>query len=373
MWFEVCTKDEFQKENEILLPVCTYPPRALLSRPRMGMINDSERNESITRSLFEVVNQLKLNANSKALCISDFSLISLFLAKSSFQGQVLALERSKIAQRGLLNLARHNNISNDKLSIIYAENVESFINEVQDMKIQLLAGEPFFTSSYLPWHELYFWYARTELDQFLDDQAKVLPRRANLWIVGLSFRDLWKIRAPVGEVEGFDVSLMDEMINSALEKKENHICEPHHLWEYPNKLVTLPKKVMSFDFLKCVPNDDLVSGGSINFTKPSSSTSTINDFEATDCHAVGLWMEYELTENFNLSTGVQIPFGIDCFTQMPQTPVWSKHHKQAVFFFKHPISLNQSEVLEENYSPCIHYNIKFSSENGEVTTKFDVN
>ena len=74
-------------------------------------------------------------------------------------------------------------------------------------------GEPYFLSSILPWHNLYFWYARTALATHLADGALVLPCRARLRGVALEFDHLWKCHAPVGDIEGFDVRIFDKLVH----------------------------------------------------------------------------------------------------------------------------------------------------------------
>ncbi len=75
--------------------------------------------------------------------------------------------------------------------------------------------EPNFSLSLLPWHNLRFWY---ELDKFRDSLTeasptpKIYPCRAELWVLPVKYRDLWKIRAPLKMVEGFDVSTFDKII-----------------------------------------------------------------------------------------------------------------------------------------------------------------
>ncbi|XP_016334582.1 protein arginine N-methyltransferase 7-like isoform X1 [Sinocyclocheilus anshuiensis] len=77
-------------------------------------------------------------------------------------------------------------------------------------------GEPYFSTSLLPWHSLFFWYCRTAVAQLLHPNATILPHAATLYIVAVEFRDLWRIRAPCGTCEGFDVSPMDEMIQVSI-------------------------------------------------------------------------------------------------------------------------------------------------------------
>lgn len=55
-------------------------------------------------------------------------------------------------------------------------------------QVSLLLGEPFFTTSLLPWHNLYFWYVRTAVDQHLGPGAVVMPQAASLHAVVVEFR-----------------------------------------------------------------------------------------------------------------------------------------------------------------------------------------
>lgn len=363
MWFEAYEADRGCEEAEtIILPMCSYPPRALLSRPRMGMINDAERNQVLVASLDAIASPSKRTA----LCLGDFSLLPLLLAKcGKFEGRVIAHERSKIAQRGLYNMSRHNRIDAHRITFIYADTLESLSEKLHGEKIDMLVSEPFFFSSHLPWHNLYFWYARTHLAPQLTADCSVMPYRAHLCACALSLRDLWKIRAPVGRVENFDISLMDAMIDRALERREHYEAEPHHLWEYPNKLLTASRRIITFDFSAPVPDHVMSCEGRIPFApRPSPSSSSTNDFPARHCHAVALWLEYDLTPDaaHKLSTGLLGAGEPDA------APEWSKHHKQAVYFLKHPF-----DVTDNPNEACINYKIDFHPQHGDVITDFDIN
>ena len=73
-------------------------------------------------------------------------------------------------------------------------------------------AEPHFYANSLPWHNVQFWYARTQLAPYLSDTVTITPQSATLYAVAVEFKDLWKIRAPVGNCEGFDLTSFDELI-----------------------------------------------------------------------------------------------------------------------------------------------------------------
>lgn len=87
----------------------------------------------------------------------------------------------------------------------------------------MVIGEPSFSFSLLPWHNLFFWYGLHSIidvssDEINKDESAKLPRcavmplKATLWALPVHYRDLWKIRAPVGTTEGFNLQPFDELI-----------------------------------------------------------------------------------------------------------------------------------------------------------------
>lgn len=56
------------------------------------------------------------------------------------------------------------------------------------MQISVLMGEPYFSTSLLPWHSLFFWYCRTALAGLLRPNAAILPCSAALRMVAVEFQ-----------------------------------------------------------------------------------------------------------------------------------------------------------------------------------------
>ncbi|XP_058562103.1 protein arginine N-methyltransferase 7 isoform X7 [Neofelis nebulosa] len=236
-------------------PVCDCQAHLLWNRPRFGEINDQDRTDQYIQALRTV-----LKPDSVCLCVSDGSLLSL-LAHHLGAEQVFTVESSAASYRLM-------------------------------KKISLLLGEPFFTTSLLPWHNLYFWYVRTAVDQHLGPGAVVMPQTASLHAVVVEFRDLWRIRSPCGDCEGFDVHIMDDMIKRALDFRESKEAEPHPLWEYPCRCLSEPQQILTFDFRQPVPPHLIHAEGSIELRRPGRS------------HGAVLWMEYHLTPDNTVNTGL---------------------------------------------------------------------
>ncbi|KFO38533.1 Protein arginine N-methyltransferase 7 [Fukomys damarensis] len=175
-----------------------------------------------------------------------------------------------------------------------------------------------------------------------------MPQAASLHAMVVEFRDLWRIRTPCGDCEGFDVHIMDDMIKSALDFRESREAEPHPLWEYPCRSLSEPQQILTFDFRQLVPQQRLCAEGTMELRRPGRS------------HGAVLWMEYHLTPDSTVSTGLLEPAEDkgDC--------CWNPHCKQAVYFLSP--TLDPKMLLG---SPrAVSYAVEFHPGSGDVTMEF---
>lgn len=339
MWFDATLDKAAVTDTDIKHPVCSYLPRMLWSRPRLAMLNDENRNTAIVNVL-KTINFCRNNHTT--VCLSDVSLLPLLVGCFSNHA-IYTLESGQIAQRGIQNLVRHNGMSN-RITVLDSDVYTDGKLPIPNKSIDLLIGEPFFNNSSLPWCDLKFWYERSSLNDYLTPNARILPIGAKLCLAAVQFEDLWKIRAPIGVVEGFDVSIMDEMISEAMETEDYHEPEPHALWEYPNTVLSVPKKVLAFDFTKLVPSEVMSSTGCLELQTCGT------------CHGIALWMEYDLDANTTLSTGL--------VKTSTSNQSWNAHYKQGVFFLRKPLcTINIAK-------PVIQYEISFIPQTRDVRVKF---
>ncbi|XP_071973858.1 protein arginine N-methyltransferase 7 isoform X3 [Engystomops pustulosus] len=308
-------------------PACHCGSHIIWNRPRFGELNDQNRMEKYQEALKKV-----LRPGSVCLCVSDGSLLPI-MAHFIGASQVFTLESSSMA------------------------------HQLMD-KVTTLIGEPFFTTSLLPWHNLCFWYSRTALSENLTKDCTVLPMSASLFVLAVEFKrmcvgscighrdppkDLWRIRSPCGSCEGFDVRIMDEMIKKSLDFRESQEAEPHPLWEYPCTALSDPTKLLTFDFRENIPTEDLKAEGSLNLVRSGV------------CHGVVLWMAYQLTEDTSISTGLlQLSEETgDC--------QWYPHSKQGIYFFTSPWTLEPSPTVSLN---SIIYELTFKPQLGDLRMSF---
>uniref|UniRef100_A0A8D2NLU0 Protein arginine N-methyltransferase n=1 Tax=Zosterops lateralis melanops TaxID=1220523 RepID=A0A8D2NLU0_ZOSLA len=321
-------------------PVCRCRAHLLWNRPRLGELNDQNRTRQYIKSLKKV-----LKTDSVCLCISDGSLLPV-LAHYLGAKQVFTLENSGVSCSVMEKFFKANHLE-DKIKIIEARPELLKPSHLEDKKISVLVGEPFFTTSLLPWHNLYFWYARTAVSAHLASNVTVLPQSAALHMMIVEFQDLWRIRSPCGICEGFDVQTMDDMIKDSLNFRESKEAEPHPLWEYPCKSLSDPREVLTFDFTKTVPQHCLSTEGSVKLLRKGKS------------HGAVLWMEYHLTADISVSTGLMQ------LSNEKGNCEWNPHCKQAVYFFS---SVIESEIQSD--PTAVTYAINFDTKTGEIAMDF---
>ncbi|XP_075393667.1 protein arginine N-methyltransferase 7 isoform X2 [Tenrec ecaudatus] len=322
-------------------PICDCQAHLLWTRPRFGELNDQGRTDQYVQALRTV-----LKPDSVCVSVSDGSLLPV-LARHLGAEQVFTIESSAASHRLMRKIFEANHLE-EKITVIEKRPEWLTSADLGGRKVSLLLGEPFFTTSLLPWHNLYFWYVRAAMDQHLAPGAVVMPQGASLHAMVVEFRDLWRIRSPCGDCEGFDVHIMDDMIKRALDFRESREAEPHPLWEYPCRGLSEPQCILTFDFQQSVPQQPVQAVGSLKLRRPGRS------------HGAVLWMDYHLTPDSTVSTGLLRPIGDEGHC------CWNPHCKQAVYFFS-PI-LDPREPLGSLQT--VTYSVEFLPHSGDITMDF---
>ncbi|XP_019391013.1 PREDICTED: protein arginine N-methyltransferase 7 isoform X1 [Crocodylus porosus] len=343
VWYKLqkARDKEDKTDAHVASPVCRCQAHLLWNRPRFGELNDQNRTNEYIKALKKV-----LKTDSVCLCISDGSLLPV-LAHHLGAQQVFTLENSAVSHAVMEKIFKANHLE-DKIKIIEKRPELLTPSDLENNKVSVVIGEPFFTTSLLPWHNLYFWYARTAAANQLARNITVLPQSASLHMMVVEFKDLWRIRSPCRTCEGFDVHIMDDMIGNSLNFRESKEAEPHPLWEYPCKSLSDPQQVMTFDFRQTVPQHHLSTEGSMKLLRTGKS------------HGVVLWMAYHLTADISINTGlVQI-------SNEKGSCQWNPHCKQAVYFFS---SVIESGAVADP-SSAVAYSLSFDPQTGKIAMDF---
>uniref|UniRef100_A0A8C5RAC3 Protein arginine N-methyltransferase 7 n=1 Tax=Laticauda laticaudata TaxID=8630 RepID=A0A8C5RAC3_LATLA len=213
VWFKLQKKSKASEDTD--RPVCVCQAHLLWNRPRFGELNDWDR----TLCYFQALKKV-LKPNGVCLSISDGSLLPVLahhLGAEKVQScpiyniSVSVPSNTLMANKTLRQIFMANCLE-DKITILEKPPELLTPSDFEERKISLLIAEPFFSTSLLPWHNLFFWYARTTLESHLTSDVTVLPQSASLHLMTVEFKDLWRIRSPCGTCEGFDMRIMDDMI-----------------------------------------------------------------------------------------------------------------------------------------------------------------
>lgn len=343
LWFSLqpLSQQTPQTEAPPPRPSCSCQAHLVWTRPRFGELNDRRRTESYVSALKRV-----LRDDSVCLSVSDGSLLPVF-AHMLGAKKVFSLENSRMSRQVIEQVLEANSMKGG-VELLETRPDQLTSSDLGGQQISVLIGEPYFSTSLLPWHSLFFWFCRSALSGLLRPDASILPGSASLHMVAVEFQDLWRIRAPCGTCEGFDVTPMDEMVQKSLDFRESREAEPHPLWEYPCRALTRSESVMTFDFTQSVPQQPISSQGSLPLIR------------AGRCHGVALWMEYHLTDDITVSGGLTGPISErgDC--------VWSRHRKQGVYFLRTPV-----ESSGDGRS-AVSYSFTFEPSLGDIKMDFNV-
>jgi len=144
--------------------------------------------------------QKKITSNSVCLCLSDGCLLALAVAKMG--AKVFLLEQNSLSRKTMEMFVRTNGLS-ERIRIIKS------VDDLPDAsEINFIFGEPYFLSSIVPWENLIFWYHTSRYPSNITR----MPIAATIKAAVVEFKDLHKIRAPVGICEGFDLSSFDRIV-----------------------------------------------------------------------------------------------------------------------------------------------------------------
>ncbi|XP_020244934.1 protein arginine N-methyltransferase 7 isoform X2 [Asparagus officinalis] len=205
-------------------------------------------------------------------------------------------------------------------------------------KVDVLMGEPFYygNEGMLPWQNLRFWQVRTMLDPILSEDAVMMPCKGILKACAMSLPDLWKSRCCLKKIEGFDHSVVSEILGACgeLPPLQEGPCLPYFIWQCGEiKELSEVFSIMDFNFSEMI--HACYGKKKINFSNHGV------------CHGFALWIDWVLDERepIILSTG----------------PV-SRYWKQGVKLLRKPVEVNSCESsadIEASFNPTT----------GEITIK----
>lgn len=176
--------------------MCTCSIHVAYCRTRIGQLNDQKRNDKYIQAL-----EKKVTSDTVCLCLSDGCLLGLAAIKLGAK-KIFILETNFLSKKCMEMFIKANDLT-EKVQIVPS------VDELPpENMINLIFGEPHFITSIVPWENLYFWYLISRYSA----QIQRIPISMTIMGVVVEFKDLHKIRAPLGICEGFDLSIFDNLI-----------------------------------------------------------------------------------------------------------------------------------------------------------------
>ncbi|XP_033179203.1 protein arginine N-methyltransferase 7 isoform X1 [Bombus impatiens] len=329
LWFQLINESILVCRNEAPdceRPVCSCNVHVAYCRTRIGQLNDHIRNEKYIKAL-----EKEVTPDTVCLCLSDGSLLSLAAIQLGAK-KIFILETNFLSRKCIEMFVKTNELS-ERVEI-----VESVNDLPPENAINLIFGEPYFITSIVPWENLYFWY----LVSRYSPQIQRIPIAATIMGVIVEFKDLHKIRAPLGICEDFDLSIFDKLIQTSSDKSDSSV-EAQPLWEYPAKALSLPFVIKKFDLTQ-----------NVNESENINISESVPILTSGMCNGVALWVDWQLNSEITVSSGptVEVQFG--------KRISWDPFTRQGVHLFKDITQVTQQSTVLWSFSFVPRYgNITF--------------
>ncbi len=346
LWFELSRTEPGPDSLAVQTYGCHCGVHAVCDPSRIAMMNtDSDTRRKYIQILQEVV-----RPDSVCVNVGDMCLLPLIAAQLG-AAKVYALEPKPWARHLIQNYVKENGLA-DKVRVLDKRPEELLSSDVDGHGVALLMGEPYFTSSRLPWHNLCFWYSRTELSEILTDGVTILPRQASLKAIAVCFTDLGKLRTPVDQCLGFNFQSLDRLIQNDVDNADNHL-KTYPLWQYQGFPLCDQFDILNMDFTRPLQGIRTVErDGFIEFRSSGS------------CTGVAVWIEYRLDKDTVVSAGLLEP------PQFGQSLQWSPYHQQAVQLFPQPHTVDISQSGPAKWR--LKHKLVFKPGTGEMNIQFAV-
>lgn len=207
LWFYL--EDDQLKYNKYKRPICECGVHMVYSRTHVSYLNDGRRTKRFLAEMRESLDQ-----NSIVLDLNGSSFQGLAAAKMGAK-KVYIIESMNLNLSILRDFANENSI----------ENVE-YISEPSTevlKEVTHVICDPSFSNAILPWENLKMAYLLHKFKENLSDTIKIIPESCTFWAMPVQFLDLYKIRVPLGNCEGIDMSIFDNLVEVSCFKIINYI------------------------------------------------------------------------------------------------------------------------------------------------------
>lgn len=198
LWFNL-KKDLRLTDAHYLPPLCNCGLHIAYARTRIGQMNDFKRVKKILNAI-----EGNVNEESVVLALGNGFVVSLAAIKYGAT-KLLIVDNNHSTMNIMKTIVEYNNFENVE---IY-EKIEDIANL---SNVNCILAEPYFVNSILPWDNLMFIYLLQNTELLNRDDIKVIPKTVSIKCIPVAFKDLHKIRAPLGDCERFRMEPFDQLI-----------------------------------------------------------------------------------------------------------------------------------------------------------------
>ncbi|XP_039755743.1 protein arginine N-methyltransferase 7 [Pararge aegeria] len=330
LWFYL--EDEKTKYRHYSRPICECGVHMAISRTHVSYLNDGKRSK---RFLAQIKEDLVKDAT-----VLDFN-------GSSFLGMAAAKMGAKTVYI-LENMKLNINILNDYIKENALENVivlSELTDEVLE-KVTNVVCDPNFSSAILPWENLKVAYLLHKYKSKLKDSVTIVPESCEFWAMPVEFKDLHKIRIPLGTCEGIDMTMFDSLVESSRLISDAEI-EAQPLWEYPCKCRGEPRKLVELQMKD------------LKVTYASDGVHPIVDSESQASNPVNGFVIWAVW----MVGGKSISAGPVEWPNVGERVSWDMHTRQAVKILKKTKIVSNSDKW--------NYQVACDLENGHFSLNID--
>ncbi|KAM7356509.1 arginine methyltransferase 7 isoform 2-T2 [Cochliomyia hominivorax] len=337
LWFDAFPKSDENLKKSVSRHSCTCSLHMTYGRSRIGQLNQSPRNKRYLNYLDE-----RINKDSKVLVLGDGCLLGLSCSRLN-AAKVWCHEPHRYSRHFMNSVAKFNELSN----VEFLEKLED-LNENDVKGITHIFAEPYFLTSILPWDNFYFGTLLMKIKEKLCETVEIAPFGARIYCVPVEFLDLHKIRTPLKECEGFDLSHFDKLVENSTSIAQSKV-EAQPLWEYPCRALAPPQQLIQVEFN--------------NFEQDQSlNGDTIFGYSAS-CNGIALWVDWMLDNTGNnisiISSGPSEPIEVGTFIK------WDMFIRQGVHLYSNAQSVQKDKSL-------LQWNVDFKPKLGQLDFNFKI-
>lgn len=328
-WFDTNKSSSYL---DVPFPYCECDFHRVISRTLIGQMNDHYLTNNYLTALKKYV-----QPNSVCLFVGNLSFMGLTAALFG-AAKVYYYDVSGPQSFGkVLNSYIRSNDLEDKIVLLktYKEVLEIISKQKEtEEEICTVFMEP--SKWILP-----EWIDIVRYSLQVNPKTNIFPKEGTVKIQAVEFDDLWKIRAPLTEVEGFEIIPFNEIVQESI-KISDGLLEEKPLWEYPSKSLSSAYNLFTLNFESIANESSLILKNLLSVKIKNEGI----------CHGLVCWVDW------NLDTDTHISFGSS--NRKIYNFDWYPYARQRIYFLNKYRNVSSEDVINCDAILCKNGNLLVS-------------